>query len=117
MSTGKKFIYPTTGVEDENLMPVIMDWNKTQEYLRKHPDERLMTKAEAEYVMKVCRGFERGKVLGMGEDYFIPQFPESWLSDEVNENEALVVCGTFNMIDPSQKSQERNVHTVIDIKE
>lgn len=114
---GKKFIYPTTGVEDENLMPVIMDWNKTQEYLRKHPDERLMTKAEAEYVMKVCRGFERGKVLGMGEDYFIPQFPESWLSDEVNENEAFAVYGTFDMIGTRQKSQETSVHTVIDVKE
>lgn len=114
---GKKFIYSKFGVIDDNFMSILMDWDKTHEYLRKHPEERLMTKAEAEYVMSVCRGFERGKVLGMGEDYFIPRLPESWLSDEVNENEALAVYGAFDMIGTRKKSQETSVHTVIDIKE
>ena len=117
---GKKFIFLSRNpdLRDENHVSIKMDWDKTQEYLRKHPDERLMTKAEAEYLMSISKKYKGSEILGMGEDYFIPWAPmESWLSDEVDENEAFVVYSIFDEIGTRRKSEEISVHTVMDIKE
>lgn len=116
---GKKFIYTKRPVEDANSDLLVLNWDDTQKYLKNHPDERLLTKAEAEYLLSIGDDFNKANAAGHdgGAPYFTSGMPGSWLADFTDGQEVWFVEGALDFVGTADKSTERCIHTVIDIKE
>lgn len=114
----KMFILLHRQLIDENYNYIRLNWNDTKKYLINHPDERLMTKSEAEYLLSIQDDLEKASedLFNRGTPPITYAIVDTWLSDYINDNKALVVGGMKNIF-PVDKSYERVIKTVIDIKQ
>lgn len=116
---GRKFIYTGREAEDANGDYLELDWEETQTYLRNHPDERLMSKAEVDFLFSIANDFDVANAAGSdgGAPYFTSGLPSTWLSDRPAAQQAWFAEGMLLHTCTLPKNEKRFIHTVIDIKE